>query len=345
MKIAAIFPGQGSQQIGMGRDLYENFRVAREVFEEASDAISVNLKKLCFEGPEADLTLTENTQPTLLTVSVAAFQVLQAEREFAPEVVAGHSLGEYSALVCAGSLELATAVRWVRARGQAMQLAVPQGQGGMAVILNLEDAKISVLCADALQIAQEKRDHGETPEIEVALTLEPANFNAPGQVAISGSKDAIDEAIKLVSSDPQGTFKGAKALPLPVSAPFHCSLMEPAKEKMAQIFSKDSPLHTPRALLIPYVPNVTARVNQEHSLILEFLTAQVTHPVLWKQTITGLLETGFDIFVECGSGRVLSGLTKRIAPKGLRPEQAPKLISVGDTESLKEGLRTLSKND
>ncbi len=339
-KTAAVFPGQGSQQVGMGRDLYENFRVAREVFEEASDAISVNLKKLCFDGPESDLTLTENTQPTLLTVSVAAFRVLQAEREFKPQVVAGHSLGEYSALVCAGSISLSTAVTWVRARGQAMQLAVPKGQGGMAVVLNLDDAKVGALCTQALAIAREKRAHGEAPEMEVDLALEPANFNAPGQVAISGSKDAVDEAIKLVSTDPQNLFKGAKVLALPVSAPFHCSLMAPAKDKMADIFAKTLPEHAPRALLIPYVPNVTARINKEHSLVLEFLTSQVTHPVLWKQSIATLLESGFDTFVECGSGRVLTGLTKRIAPKAIAPAEAPRLFAVGDTE----GLKALAKN-
>src|SRR4051794_38588782 len=184
--IVAVFPGQGSQHVGMAKDLYENFALVREIFEEASDSISVDLKKLCFDGPESDLKLTENTQPCLLTASVAAFRVAEREFNFIPGAVAGHSLGEYSALVAMGCLDLGLATRWVRERGAAMQQAVPAGEGTMAAILGMDDAVIDTLCKKATALAQEKRQKGEQSDISVPALVEPANYNAPGQVVIAG---------------------------------------------------------------------------------------------------------------------------------------------------------------
>ncbi len=315
-QLFAVFPGQGSQQVGMAKDLYEQFAVAREVFEEASDAIRVDLKKLCFEGPDSDLTLTENTQPCLLTASVAAFRVAQKELEFKPAAVAGHSLGEYSALVAIGCLDLGTAAQWVRERGLAMQKAVPPGEGGMAAILGLEDSLIDTLCAQAKEKAQ-------------GATIAPANFNAPGQVVIAGSADAIQQAIALIKAG--GEFSGGKAIPLQVSAPFHCELMKPARERMAEIFSKMHSAQRPRSLVVPYVANRTGRINQEHDLVLDFLIEQVDHPVLWKQSIQYLLAANFKAAVEFGPGKVLSGLIKRIASVAERPCA---LTSMGDSKTL-----------
>ncbi len=327
-RLFAVFPGQGSQQVGMAKDLYEQFSIAREVFEEASDAIKTDLKKLCFEGPDSDLILTENTQPCLLTASVAAFRVAQKELDFRPAAVAGHSLGEYSALVAIGCLPLGTAVQWVRERGIAMQKAVPTGEGGMAAILGLEDSLIETLCHRAVEQAQKNR----TPENHPAskAIAQPANFNAPGQVVIAGSADAIGEAIQLIKAG--GEFAGGKAIPLAVSAPFHCQMMKPAREKMAEIFSKLSSTQRPKSLSVPYVPNRTGRLNQEPEMILDFLVEQVDHPVLWKQSIQYLLAADFNAAVEFGPGKVLSGLIKRIASTAERPcAQA----SLGDSKAIK----------
>ncbi len=317
----AVFPGQGSQHVGMAKDLYEQFQTAREVFEEASDSIKIDLKKLCFEGPDSELILTENTQPALLTASVAAFRVAQKELEFRPAAVAGHSLGEYSALVAIGCLELGTAVKWVRERGAAMQKAVPAGEGSMAAILGLEDALIETLCARASERASEKG----TPSI-----VEPANFNAPGQVVIAGSTAAVQEAVALIKAG--GDFAGGKAIPLQVSAPFHCRLMKPAREKMAEIFSKLGPQERPKQLSLPYVANRTGRLNQESELVLDFLIDQVDHPVLWKQSIQYLLAADFNAAIEFGPGKVLSGLIKRIASSATTPCA---ITSLGDVPGLK----------
>jgi [acyl-carrier-protein] S-malonyltransferase len=250
----------------MGKDLYQNFSIVRETFEEASDAIRLDLKKLCFDGPESDLTLTENTQPSLLVTSVSAFRVAEAEMGFAPSAVVGHSLGEYSALVAAGSIPLQSATRWVRERGLAMQKAVPVGEGTMAAILGLEDSTVLSLCKKAASAAQEKN---QAPSI-----VEPANYNSPGQTVIAGSTDGIAEAIQFIRSDPE--FSGGKAIPLQVSAPFHCKLMKPARDRMAEIFSTATAAQTP---ICPYVPNRTGRITQEAGLIFEFLVDQVDHPV------------------------------------------------------------------
>lgn len=311
-KFMALFPGQGSQVVGMGKDLYENFSSAREVFEEASDAIRRDIKKLCFEGPDEELTLTENTQPCLLTTSIAAFRVAQRELGFSPSIVAGHSLGEYSALVAAGAFPLSSAVRWVKERGEAMQKAVPSGTGGMAAILN-GDTWIELLCTKAAQAAALKRQSGPATETTLSAEpiLQPANFNAPGQTVIAGSIDALNEALSLVKTDSE--FSGGKAIPLQVSAPFHCNLMAPAREKMAQLFAKANEVETPRHLSCPYVPNRTARMTSEPGVIFELLIEQVDHPVLWKQSMTAMLESGFELGIEFGPGKVLQGLAKRIS--------------------------------
>jgi [acyl-carrier-protein] S-malonyltransferase len=308
----AFFPGQGSQHVGMAKELYENFKLVREIFEEASDATSINLKKLCFDGPESDLQLTENTQPALLTASVAAFRVAETEKGFAPSVVAGHSLGEYSALVAAGAFPLASAARWVRERGRAMQIAVPAGQGGMAAILSVEDAVIEKLCEAAVAIAKSRRgpDGTSAAGVTVECVLSPANFNAPGQTVIAGAADAVAEAITLVKAG--GEYSG-KAIPLAVSAPFHCALMKPARDRMAELFSVAAATETPKAFRFPYVPNRTAKITSEPSVVFELLVEQVDHPVRWRQSVTGLIERGYPQAVEFGPGKVLQGLAKRIS--------------------------------
>jgi len=324
----AVFPGQGAQFVGMGKSLLNDFRIARDTFEEASDAISLNLKKLCLDGPESDLTLTENTQPALLVTSVAAFRVAQAELGFQAHAVAGHSLGEYSALVAAEALSLSQATRWVRARGQAMQVAVPPGEGTMAAVLNLDEAGIRSLCAKATLQAESQR----TPQSPstVACTVEPANFNAPGQIVVAGSTDAVEVLISLVKSDPE--FKGAKALPLKVSAPFHCSLMRPAREKMAEIFENTKPNELPQQLRVPYFPNRTARLTHEAQVIFELFVEQIDHPVLWSQTVTTAIQQHHaNEFIEFGPGKVLQGLIKRIAPA----DSLRVLTGVSDTDSLR----------
>jgi [acyl-carrier-protein] S-malonyltransferase len=314
----AFFPGQGSQHVGMAKDFYDNFKLVREIFEEASDATSLNLKKLCFDGPESDLMLTENTQPALLTASIAAFRVAETEKGFTPAAVAGHSLGEYAALVAAGAFPLASAARWVRERGRAMQVAVPAGQGGMAAILGVEDSVIAELCIAAVKAAKEKRAHGAAgngtsgtaDEVTVDCVLSPANFNAPGQTVIAGSADAVNEAIALLKAGE--AFKG-KAIPLSVSAPFHCALMAPARNRMAELFGLAGAGEIPRALKFPYVPNRTAKLTQEASVVFELLVEQVDHPVLWRQTGSMLITRGFERAVEFGPGKVLAGLMKRIS--------------------------------
>lgn len=330
--ILAVFPGQGSQHVGMGKDLFENFPIAREVFEEASDAIHVNLKKLCFEGPESDLALTEYTQPSLLVTSVAAFRVVEKELGLIPGAAAGHSLGEYSALVAIGSLKLADAARWVRERGIAMQKAVPAGEGTMAAILNLEEHQIQQICATATSLAQEKRSKGEYPEISVPALVEPANFNAPGQIVIAGSVDAVQEAVQLIKTSTE--FSRAKAIPLQVSAPFHCALMEPARLRMQELFSLATQQQKPRVPNCPYIPNRTGRLSQEPGIVFEHLIEQVDHPVLWKQSMNTALSQPhpFTLCIEFGPGKALTGLMKRIAAHA-STECA--LATVNDSSQLK----------
>ena len=330
--LAALFPGQGSQFVGMGKDLYDNFSYVKQLFEEASDALRFDLKKLCFEGSESDLTLTENTQPCLLTASVAAFRVAEKELNFLPAAVAGHSLGEYSALVAAQSIPFSVAIQWVRERGLAMQKAVPAGEGTMAAILGLEDAAIERLCKTATETAKEKRNQQEAPELRVKPIVQPANFNAPGQVVIAGSIDAVQEAIQLVKAGSAGDFPGGKAIALNVSAPFHCELMYPAKERMKEVFALLDHSQKPKQPFCAYVPNRTARLTEEAGVIEELLIEQIDHPVLWKHSMLSLLDSGFSTFIEFGPGKVLCGLMKRIATN---PPRKCTLHALGDTASLK----------
>ncbi len=286
--IAFVFPGQGSQYPGMGKDLADNFAIARQVFEEAGDALGMNMANLCFNGSEEELRLTTNTQPSILTVSIAALRVVQQESGLVPGFAAGHSLGEYSALVAAGSLTFADAVRTVRRRGAFMQEAVPVGAGAMAAVMGLESGAIEELCSEAAQ--------GEV--------VSPANFNCPGQVVIAGHAAAVERAVALARE------RGAKrALPLPVSAPFHCALMRPAGERLAEVLAgiEVSPL------AVPVVTNVEAEPNQEPARVRELLVAQVSGPVRWEESVRRMAALGCERFIEIGPGKVLGGLSKRIA--------------------------------
>jgi [acyl-carrier-protein] S-malonyltransferase len=286
--IAFIFPGQGSQHAGMGKDLADNFAVARQVFEEANDALGLDLASLCYNGPEEDLKLTANTQPAILTTSVAALRVLEAETGLTPEFAAGHSLGEYSALVCAGALAFADAIRTVRQRGTFMQEAVPVGTGSMAAILGLDLDALDTVCNDAAQ----------------GQVVSPANYNSDGQVVIAGHSEAVARAIDLAKE------KGAKrAMTLPVSAPFHCSLMVPAGERLAKVLSRISV----NEMSFPVITNVEAKANQDAARVCDLLVQQVSAPVRWQETIACMVDLGVDRYVEVGPGKVLSGLVKRMA--------------------------------
>lgn len=285
--IAFVFPGQGSQHAGMGKDLVDNFKVAKDVFEEANDALGFDLAALCFNGPEEDLKLTTNTQPAILTTSIAALKVLEQETDLSPAFAAGHSLGEYSALVCSGAMQFADAVRTVRQRGAFMQEAVPVGVGAMAAVIGLDIDALNTVCREAAA--------GEV--------VSPANFNSPGQVVIAGHATAVERAIVLAKE------KGAKrALPLPVSAPFHCSLMVPAGERLNDVLS-DVPFSE---MLLPVVSNVEALPNSDQTRLRELLVAQVSAPVRWDESISRMVADGVERFVEIGAGKVLSGLVKRI---------------------------------
>lgn len=286
--IAFIFPGQGSQYAGMGKDLADNFAVARHLFEEANDALGFDLAALCFNGPEEELKLTANTQPAILAASVAALRVLEAETGLAPACAAGHSLGEYSALVCAGGLSFADAVRTVRQRGTFMQEAVPVGTGSMAAILGLDRFSLDAVCRDAAQ----------------GQVVAPANFNSDGQVVIAGHAEAVARAIELARE------KGAKrAMPLPVSAPFHCRLMIPAGERLAEVLAGI----TVHELNLPVVTNVEAAPNQDAGRVRELLVRQVSAPVRWEETIACMVKLGVSRYIEIGPGKVLAGLVKRMA--------------------------------
>jgi [acyl-carrier-protein] S-malonyltransferase len=287
--IAYVFPGQGSQSVGMGKEFCTQFSVAKQVFAEADDALGFSLSRLCFEGPEADLKLTENTQPAILTVSIAALRVLQAETALRPAYVAGHSLGEYSALVAVGALRFGDAVRIVGQRGRLMQQAVPAGVGAMAVILGLEMDAVRALCVDASQ--------GEV--------VAPANYNGGGQIVIAGTKTAVARAMALAQEH------GAKrALDLPVSAPFHCQLMQPAADGLKQVLSE----FIIQPFSVGVVTNVEADVNQDANRVKELLSEQAVSPVRWEESVRKLYLLGCARALEIGPGKVLKGLIKRIAP-------------------------------
>ncbi|MBI3666168.1 MAG: ACP S-malonyltransferase [Acidobacteria bacterium] len=285
-KVAFLFPGQGSQAPGMGRELAEHFSAAREVFERADAALNFPLSRLCFEGPEEALRLTENTQPAILTCSVATWVVL-AEKGIQPDFVAGHSLGEYSALVAAGALHFEDAVRLVRRRGQYMQEAVPAGTGAMAALLGLPNGTLERICAEAAQ--------GEV--------VAPANLNSPDQVVIAGHKAAVERAVALAEA------AGAKrAVMLAVSAPFHCPLMEPARQRL----QPDLAVATFRDLQIPLVNNFAALEIRTAEEARRGLMDQVANPVRWGASIRYLAAQGVSRFVEVGPGRVLTGLLRHI---------------------------------
>jgi [acyl-carrier-protein] S-malonyltransferase len=289
MTTALLFPGQGSQRVGMGRDLAHEFAIAKRTYEEADDVLGFSLSRLCFEGPEDELTLTKHTQPAILTTSIAVFRAL-GERGLTFDVAAGHSLGEWSALVAAGALALNDAVRLTHLRGTFMQDAVPVGQGAMAAIIGVEPAALREICARASQA-------GEPVEL--------ANLNGAGQIVISGHVAAVDRAI--ADAKAAGAKRAAK---LPVSAPFHCSLMKPAAERLAAALAGVA-FAAPR---VPVISNVTTEATSDPERIRALLVEQVTSPVRWEESIQAIAAQGVARAFELGSGSVLKGLVKRIAP-------------------------------
>ena len=287
-RIAFVFPGQGSQAVGMGRAFAQAFPEAAARFAAASRALGLDVARLCFEGPEEALALTANTQPAILTASMTALTGLE-QRGVKPDFVAGHSMGEYSALVCAGALDFVDAVRVVRKRGEFMQEAVAVGAGAMAALLGLEAAAVEAVCREAA----------------AAGVVEVANLNAPGQVVIAGERAAVERAVAIAKE------RGAKrAVPLPVSAPFHCRLMRPAAERLREVLATVRF----RDLRVPCVTNVDAVPVRTGAEVAEALVRQVAAPIRWVEGVERLTREGVDTFVEVGPGKVLTGLIRRIAP-------------------------------
>lgn len=305
-KLAIVFPGQGSQSVGMLAELYEQHDVVKSTFKEASDALGYDLWSLVANGPEQELNETHRTQPALLTASVAVWRLWQQQNATVPAYLAGHSLGEYSALVCAGVLSLSDAVKLVELRGNFMQQAVPAGVGAMSAIIGLDDAAIAKACAEAAQ--------GEV--------VSPVNYNSPGQVVIAGHKAAVERAGELCKA------AGAKrALPLPVSVPSHCALMKPAADKLAEVLAA----HSFNPAVIPVVNNVDVAIATDSNAVKDALIRQLYSPVRWTETIEWLAQQGVTEIFELGAGKVLSGLIKRI-------DKNINATSVGDSASLQAAL-------
>lgn len=320
----SVFPGQGSQQPGMGRFLFDNFKVAQETFDEGSEALKLDLKKLCFEGSEADLGLTENTQPALLLVSTATQRVLTKEFGLKNQSAAGHSIGEYAALVAADVIRFDQAMRAVRTRGQAMQSAVPIGKGGMVAVLGLEPEQVGVLCDYVV------KNSGQGP-------LSPANFNCPGQIVISGSMDAINWLkdnfkLELIFAEAP---KRAKLIPLSVSAPFHCEMMKPAEDKMREVLTAMEF----RNAAFPIIQNFTASSVSDASVLRENLIRQVSAPVKWTQSMETLKGLQHSVLVECGAGKVIQGLIKKIDPDFFKVFTT---TSLEDIKNIEEFLKASS---